>query len=159
MSFQYSIRALLPSEGHILRRFTYEAIFKRPTDSNVPFPIIERPELRCYWECFGDYPTDYCLVAELDTQIVGACWVRNIQGYGSISPDVPELALAILPEHRSKGIGSALLERLIVDLRRRGMTRISLAVQKDNYALKLYQNVGFTIIGKTDEEWLMELRI
>ncbi len=159
MSFQYTIRALLPSEGSILRRFTYEAIFKRPTDPDVPFSIVDKAELRCYWEDFGKFASDFCLVAETGGQIVGACWVRNIQGYGNISPEVPELALAILEEHRSKGIGTALMNRLIADLKELGIPRISLAVQKDNYALRLYQNVGFTNIGETDEEWLMELRL
>ena len=40
-------------------------------------------------------------------------------------------------------------------LRDKGFKKASLAVQKDNYALKMYQNIGFQIIGENEEEFLM----
>ena len=40
-------------------------------------------------------------------------------------------------------------------LKDKGYKRTSLAVQKDNYAVKMYQKVGFEIIKETDEEYVM----
>lgn len=40
-------------------------------------------------------------------------------------------------------------------LKDKGYRKTSLAVQKDNYALQMYQNVGFKIIDENDEEYIM----
>lgn len=36
-----------------------------------------------------------------------------------------------------------------------GYVKVSLAVQKDNYALKMYLSVGFQIIDENQEEYIM----
>ena len=36
-----------------------------------------------------------------------------------------------------------------------GYAKLSLSVQKDNYAVKLYRKAGFTTICETDEEYIM----
>lgn len=159
MSFQYTICSLLMSEGHVLRRFTYEAIFKRPEDGEVPLDIVDRPELSCYWEGFGCEPSDECVVAVAEGRIIGACWARNIHGYGDVADDVPELALAVLEPYRRRGIGANLLESLLGELRSSGVEKASLAVQKDNPAFRIYQRVGFTIVGETSSEWLMGITL
>ncbi|MCR5508926.1 MAG: GNAT family N-acetyltransferase [Lachnospiraceae bacterium] len=40
-------------------------------------------------------------------------------------------------------------------LRGQGYERASLAVQKANYAVKMYEKVGFKIIDENDEEYIM----
>jgi ribosomal protein S18 acetylase RimI-like enzyme len=40
-------------------------------------------------------------------------------------------------------------------LKNTGYKKASLAVQKDNYAVKMYQAVGFEIIDELEEEFLM----
>jgi ribosomal protein S18 acetylase RimI-like enzyme len=40
-------------------------------------------------------------------------------------------------------------------LRTKGYHQTSLSVQKDNYALKMYKNLGFEIIDELEEEVLM----
>jgi ribosomal protein S18 acetylase RimI-like enzyme len=40
-------------------------------------------------------------------------------------------------------------------LKEYGCTQTSLAVQKDNYAVKMYQSVGFKIIEESEEDYLM----
>ncbi len=50
--------------------FLYEAIF---TPEGVLAPlrdIVERPELRIYYDDFGTGPTDHCFVAETDGRVV-----------------------------------------------------------------------------------------
>ncbi len=40
-------------------------------------------------------------------------------------------------------------------LRAAGHKQASLAVQKENYAVKMYKKVGFTIIGENEQEYIM----
>ena len=44
---------------------------------------------------------------------------------------------------------------LNVDIRENGYSYASLSVQKDNYAVRLYQKTGFRIFRETDEEYIM----
>ena len=48
-------------------------------------------------------------------------------------------------------IGRQMLELLIWQ----GYERASLAVQKANYAVKMYENVGFKIVDENAEEYIM----
>ena len=36
-----------------------------------------------------------------------------------------------------------------------GYVKLSLSVQKDNYAVKLYRKAGFVTVSETDEEYIM----
>jgi ribosomal protein S18 acetylase RimI-like enzyme len=38
----------------------------------------------------------------------------------------------------------------------RGYANASLAVQKANYAVRMYKNVGFVVVGENDQEFIME---
>jgi ribosomal protein S18 acetylase RimI-like enzyme len=40
-------------------------------------------------------------------------------------------------------------------LKERGYKKASLAVQKDNYAAKMYQDLGFKIVEELSEEYIM----
>lgn len=55
----------------------------------------------------------------------------------------PELAAAVLPGHRGRGIGKALLGALQREARHRGIDRLSLSVERDNPAIALYERLGF----------------
>lgn len=108
-----------------------------------------------YIENFGEQPEDYCLCAEVSGKIVGAVWVRNIEGFGSIDNQTPEFSISLLPGYRGQGIGTQLMRAMLRYLKKAGYTKTSLAVQKDNYALRMYQNVGFRIVGENQEEYIM----
>jgi ribosomal protein S18 acetylase RimI-like enzyme len=58
-------------------------------------------------------------------------------------------------EYRGKGIGTGLMERMLELLREKGYKKASLAVQKANYAVKMYEKVGFKTIGENSEEYIM----
>jgi ribosomal protein S18 acetylase RimI-like enzyme len=52
--------------------------------------------------------------------------------------------LAVLPEHRGRGIGRKLLERIAVAAREAGCCKVTLEVQENNAAARhLYQECGF----------------
>lgn len=151
----YKIREMLPCEYHLLEDFLYEAIFKKDENVVVPRDIICKPELQVYIKDFGQKKADFCFVAECEDKVVGAVWVRNIKGYGCIDDVTPEFAISLYPEYRSFGIGTALMKRMLSCLKEEGYQKTSLAVQKENYALKMYLKVGFEIIGENEEEYIM----
>ena len=47
------------------------------------------------------------------------------------------------------------LKDMLALLAARGFRRASLAVQKANYAVRMYKNVGFEIADENDEEFIM----
>ena len=54
-----------------------------------------------------------------------------------------------------KVIGTALMKRMLSELKQRVYQKTSLSVQKANYAVKMYQNVGFVFIDEQEEEYSM----
>ena len=102
---------------------------------------------------------DRCLCAVTDNRIVGAVWTRIIKGYGSLDDNTPEFAISLYPEYRGKGIGMALMKKMLEYLEQEGYEKASLAVQKDNYALGMYQKAGFTIVDENEEEYIMRIAL
>ncbi len=154
-SMNDSIRAIYEEEIDLLDTFLYEAIF---IPEGVPAPerdIIYQPELQVYVKDFGKQEGDICFVAEVDGRIVGAVWVRIMDDYGHVEDGVPSFAISLYKEYRGLGIGTKLMERMLAELKSRGYKKASLAVQKANYAVKLYKKVGFEIVDENDEEYIM----
>ena len=94
-------------------------------------------------------------LAEVNNKVVGAAWVRIMNDYGHIDDETPSLAISLYKEYRGLGIGTALMKKLLIVLKCRGYHRTSLAVQKANYALKMYQDVGYEIVDENEEEYIM----
>lgn len=151
----YTIREMKASEYPLLNDFLYEAIFIPQGVEPPPRSIINNAELQVYVEDFGKSPHDRCLAAEADGKIVGAVWVRIMEDYGHIDDETPSFAISLYKEYRGYGIGTALMEKMLDTLRESGYKKCSLAVQKENYAVKMYKKVGFEIIGENEEEYIM----
>ena len=148
-------RELKPDEYGLLKLFTYEAIFI-PEGSEPPDrSIIELPELSLYYEAFGSKAADLCIVAEDEGDVVGAVWTRIMDDYGHIDDHTPSLAISLIREYRGKGIGTKLLGKLLDQLKHNGYERVSLSVQKENYAVRMYEHAGFRTISENDEEFIM----
>ncbi len=154
----YKIRPIKPSEITLLKEFLYEAIFQRDENNLLPKDIIYDPHVYQYIDGFGK-PDDCCLVAEADGRVIGAVWTRilsgEVKGYGYIDNSTPEFAISLYKEYRNKGIGNALMQNMLALLRKKEYKQVSLSVQKDNFALRLYRNVGFTILEESEEDYLM----
>jgi GNAT superfamily N-acetyltransferase len=58
---------------------------------------------------------------------------------------VPEIAIAVLPEHRSRGVGSAMLAALAVAAANEGRRVLSLTVNAGHPALRLHGRTGFEL--------------
>jgi ribosomal protein S18 acetylase RimI-like enzyme len=124
--------------------------------------FLSNPESRKLLKDWGR-PTDAAVVAEEDTEPVGAAWYRfwsdADHSWGYIAEDVPELGVAVAASHRSKGIGRALLDALIDEARVRGLRAVSLSVAPDNYARRLYESLGFTRAGESGTSWTYVLHL
>lgn len=152
---KYMIREMKTQECGLLNNFLYEAIFI-PEGMNPPKrDIINEPELQVYIKDFGSKKDDLCFVAEADCKIVGAAWVRVMDDYGHIGDGIPSFAVSLYKEYRGHGIGTGLMERMLEELKIRGYKQASLSVQKNNYAAKMYQKLGFEIVGENEEEYIM----
>ncbi len=110
---------------------------------------------------FGTYladwgrPGDAGVVARLaDVGRVGAAWYRLFSpersGYGFVAPNVPELSIRLLEPFRGQGIGNALLTALAQCARREGYSALSLSVNRENPARRLYIRHGFVDAGLSE---------
>ncbi len=154
----FLIREINSNEIYILKDMLYEAIFQPDETNLLPKSIIQNPEISVYIDNWGQ-SDDLCFVAEVNGKIVGAVWTRilagKIKGYGNIDSKTPEFAISLYKEYRNQGIGAALMKQAIKELEARGYKQASLSVQKDNYAKRLYENVGFKIIGENEHDYIM----
>lgn len=151
----YVIRSLREDETHLLKDFLYEAIFIPPGAELPPRDIIEKPELRVYTDGFGTRKGDNCLVADIGGRAVGAVWTRIMDDYGHVDDETPSFAISLYREYRGMGIGTRLMREMLSLLREKGYRRASLAVQKANYAVKMYKSTGFETVDENDEEYIM----
>lgn len=152
---KYCIRPLSETEYSVLADFLYEAIFIPEGAIPPPRDIISKPELQVYIMDFGQRKGDIALAAEAEGKIIGAVWGRIMNDYGHIDDDTPSLAISLYKDYRGKGIGTALMCVIIDTYAEKGYKRLSLAVQKANYAVKMYEKVGFKTVSENDEEYIM----
>ena len=149
------IRTLREDETELLKDFLYEAIFIPEGVTPPPKSIVERPELKLYYEGFGSGEADYCLTAEDNGRIIGAVWSRIMNDYGHVDDSTPSLAISLYKEYRGRGTGTELLREMLELLKEKGYEKVSLAVQKENYAVRMYRNAGFTVVDENTEEFIM----
>ena len=152
---KYTIREMTAQEYPLLDDFLYEAIFVPEGVEPPSKSIITAPELQVYVKDFGASKDDFALVAEVENKIIGAVWVRIMNDYGHIDDKTPSLAISLYKKYRGQGIGSSLIKEMLSLLQTHGYKRVSLSVQKANYAAKLYQKIGFRIIKEIGDEWIM----
>lgn len=152
---EYTIRKIKENEIKILEDFLYEAIFIPEGVKPPAKEIIFQPELQVYISDFGKSKGDIGLVSELNDKIVGAVWVRIMNDYGHVDDNTPSVAISLYKEYRNLGIGTAMMRAIISTVRTEGYKQISLAVQKANYAVKMYEEIGFKTVAENDEEYIM----
>lgn len=152
---KYVIHSLRKGETDLLKDFLYEAIFIPKGTESPARDIIEKPELRVYTDDFDTRKGDNCLVADFGGKVVGAVWTRIMDDYGHVDDETPSFAISLYKEYRGQGIGSQLMVKMLELLKWQGYERASLAVQKENYAVKMYKNVGFKTVDENAEEYIM----
>ncbi len=113
-------------------------------DTYVFAPDTPEDEMMAYWFL----PDKYNYVAVEDGEVLGIYWLRaNYPGLGS---HVAHGAYMVSPLAKGKGIGKKMAEHSIDQARRLGFTAIqfNFVVKSNTVAVKLWQSVGFEIIGE-----------
>jgi ribosomal protein S18 acetylase RimI-like enzyme len=94
---------------------------------------------------------------------VGAAWYRLFSadepGYGFVAEGTPELAIAVVPSRRGRGIGELLLSSLLERAKADGYGQVSLSVERHNPALRLYEKHGFRVVREAGNSYAMVARL
>ena len=137
-------------DGRFLRDMLHHAYYWR---ERVPGSLVSR-----YLRGWGRRG-DTAVVALEHGFPVGAAWYRLFRaeepGYGFVSEETPELAIAVVPSKRGHGIGDELLQALLARAREDGYAQMSLSVEPGNPARKLYERHGFEVVDEGAEAWTM----
>jgi len=156
------IRPAVPADADFLADMLVAAAFWRPGAAvGSVQAVLERPELADYvlgWPRSGDLG----VVAE-DGGPVGAAWLRffpeDRPSYGFVDAATPELSIGVLPAQRGRGVGTSLLAALIKSARELGRPALSLSVEADNPARRLYERFGFQVVGGVSASLTMRLQL
>jgi len=154
-------RDVTADDAALLRHATLAAMnWRTETFSDAD---LDRPDFAHYFTGY-DPSRDGGLLAVDGEGPVGVAWVRFLPaddpGYGFVSEDVPELTMAVEPRGRGRGIGTALLTRLLAAGRSAGWPGVCLSVEDGNTGARiLYERVGFRTVGRNGDSDTMLTRL
>jgi ribosomal protein S18 acetylase RimI-like enzyme len=146
---EYLIRPLALEDEPFLWQMLYEAAHMTQEDKPVD-AVKNHPDLAKYVRDWGR-TTDIGFVAIFvnKNQSIGAVWLRLLtgenKGYGYINDATPELAIAVLPEHTGKGVGTQLIAH-VLEAAKALYPSVSLSVRATNPAKRLYERLGFRVV-------------
>lgn len=143
-------RATLANMNWVGPRFTFE-------------DLDGLQEITHYFSTFPDR-RDFGLVEEEDGIARAVAWLvflpADDPGYGFVDAGIPELSITTFGGFRGQGIGRNLLNQLIASAKARNLPGISLSVEDGNGARRLYEHLGFHVVGRSgnSDTMLLELR-
>ena len=144
-------RAATPGDVKLLTRMLWLAFNWRDesvSEHHWPDPTAAAK----YVDGFGRHG-DAGVVAEVGGEGVGAAWYRLLPaddpGYGFVAADIPEITLGVASQARGRGIGTALMHRLLQTAVADRIPALSLSVEPDNAAMRLYLALGFQPVGES----------
>lgn len=145
----YRVRPADQADGTFLGDMLVEAVNWRRGAARARVDILGDPEHSRYltgWRRPSD--AGFVAVDESDAPI-GAAWYRllpaEVAGFGHVGTNVPELVIGVRPIWRAHGVGRALLFQLSDHARLAGYARLSLTVERENFATTLYKSAGFAV--------------
>ncbi len=133
----------------------YEALDWSP-DRQLPGPdvILAHPQAAIYHHGWGR-PGDLGVIAEDGGTVVGVVFCRlftdDEHGHGYVDAETPELGIAVHESRRGEGLGAALMTELADLARATGIRRLSLSVETENPARRLYERLGYREVSRDDE--------
>src|SRR3954454_22969260 len=145
----YEIRALTPADAPILWDMLYEGL--RTAEGATSRDILKQPEYARYvegWGRTGD--TGFVVSDKSSKEVLGAVWYRLPAGEKRSADEtrlIPELAFAVNPGQRKRGLGAALLTQLVKANPHH--SAVSIRASANNPAVRLYERFGFEIVSDT----------
>ena len=133
---------LRSSEQKIVTDMLHYAYRLDKTDKKIQ----DFPELEIYSRFYGLSSKDLGLYALCEHKIAGAAWIRLLREddkpEGFVDEKTPLLTIAVKPEFRKTGIGSAMLEQLFLEAGAL-FERISVSVLNNEKTVKYFKKFGF----------------
>jgi GNAT superfamily N-acetyltransferase len=145
----FAFRSANAADGAFLADMVVEAANWRAAGVRPRHEVLTSPDYQRYIAGWMR-PGDAGIVAASESgEPIGAAWYRMLPrsepGFGYVGTGVPELVIGVRPIWRAHGIGRQLLQRLADRARADGYARLSLSVERGNYAVTLYRSEGFAV--------------
>ena len=149
------VRVATADDIEVLKRALFEAVSWNPERELPPYEfVIAHPELARYHDGWGRQG-DLAVIAIDDGDAVGASLCRlftdDDHGHGYVDDETPELAVAVADGARGNGLGTRLLNELAAEARRAGIRRLSLSVDSETPALRLYERLGYRELARDQD--------
>jgi GNAT superfamily N-acetyltransferase len=145
----FRVRPAVQADGAFLGDMVVEAANWRQGAALPKHQVLTSPEHSRYitgWMRGGD--TGFIALDGTD-QPIGAAWYRLLPrtdpGFGYVGTNVPEMIIGVRPIWRAHGVGRSLLQALTRQARADGYARLSLSVERGNFAVTLYRSEGFAV--------------
>jgi GNAT superfamily N-acetyltransferase len=146
----YVIRQLTTQDEPILWEMLRHGL-SSPAEHEVPsWELVRSPEVSRYVEGWGRTGDTGFVAHNKSGALLGAVWLRRPTGKSDASP---ELALAVRPEHRKHGIGTALLTQLV--RANPDQSAISISFVAGKPVLRLYERFGFKVVEERPDAVVM----
>jgi GNAT superfamily N-acetyltransferase len=112
------LRPAAPTDAPVIREMAfYAARWRTGQETDPPAPVLADDHVARYFEGWGR-PGDLGVIADEHGWPVGAACVRLFSfdrpGSGFIDSSIPEVSIAVVPQRRGSGVGTALLTALLV---------------------------------------------
>lgn len=161
-SREFEVRPLTASDQPFLWEMLYQSLYVREGEPPFERGILDDPEIAKYVRDWGRVNDSGFVAVDEDNRPVGAIWLRLLKGeergFGYVDERTPELGMAVLPEYRGQGIGTALLSRLI-EAAGDVYEHLSLSVAAGNRAIDLYRRAGFEVVGREGDSITMKIKL
>lgn len=145
----FRVRSATQADGVFLGDMVVEAANWAQGGVRPKHEILASPEHVRYvtgWK----RPADAGFIAYDESgEPIGAAWYRLMPrsdpGFGYVGTGVPELIIGVRPIWRAHGVGRSLLRSLSQHALADGYARLSLSVERGNFATTLYRSEGFAL--------------
>jgi len=145
----FRVRPADQADGSFLGDMVVEAANWRQSGARPKHQVLSEPEHGRYisgWMRAGDAGF---IALDGSDQSIGAAWYRLLPrsdpGLGYVGTGVPEMIIGVRPIWRAHGVGRSLLQALCEQARTEGYARLSLSVERGNFAVTLYRSEGFAV--------------
>jgi [ribosomal protein S18]-alanine N-acetyltransferase len=156
---KFNIRHAISEDINFLWEMLYQAIYVPEGQTPPPKEIMNEPHIKQILEGWGRSGDLSLIAIDTSNEPVGAVWIRlfndDNKTFGYVDNETPILGIALHPHVRGKGIGTLLMEEVLKEAKELGYKKMSLSVDPNNPALRLYERYGFKKIGVDGTSWDM----
>jgi len=144
----YVIRPLTAADEPILWEMLYQAL--QTSEGAPPRDIVRQPQFARHAESWGRAgDTGFVAYDAKKDELLGAVWLRlATSDQRDDTKATPELAFAVKPGLRRRGIGAALLTQLVKATPQQ--STISISAPATNPAVRLYERFGFKVVEQSE---------